>query len=283
MNELFTKLKRLFEPRPRPAESVGEATADRPPPRAAEAPPAEPRAEPPPAEPRAEPPGAESPPVEAVPSREPAALHEDDLAEVRAALEAVAEAPVEIAEPEAEAPLSADEPDGDAAVFADEPEAEAPVALDESEPDALFPPPTLLPPATEEAVDVPAPVGGRVGDALLLTLGTPATTFTVAKTSATLGRGQENTIRLDDLSVSRRHARIAYRQGGYWISDLGSMGGTWVAGTRLNAPRRIAFGDVIDIGLCRLTVSFTGAAAKAETRKSASKPQETTAQVRRRR
>ncbi|MGH2491650.1 MAG: FHA domain-containing protein [Candidatus Limnocylindria bacterium] len=90
-------------------------------------------------------------------------------------------------------------------------------------------------------------------------------TFTVAKSSATLGRGQENTIRLDDLSVSRRHARIVYRQGGYWLSDLGSMGGTWVEATRLNAPRRLAAGEVIDIGLCRLTVGFAGGAAKVET------------------
>ena len=274
MNELFTKLKRLFEPRPRPGETVGEPTADRPPPRVAEAPPAAP--------PPAAPPRAEPPPVEEVPSREPASLHEDDLAEVRAALEAVAEAPVESDEPEAEAPVAASESDEDAPTIADEPEAEAPVTADEPAA-VLFPPPTPLAPPTEGTIDVPAPAGGRVGDALLLTLGTPPTTFTVAKTSATLGRGQENTIRLDDLSVSRRHARIAYRQGGYWLSDLGSMGGTWVDGTRLNAPRRIAFGDVIDIGLCRLTVSFTGAAAKAETRKSASKPQETTAQVRRRR
>jgi hypothetical protein len=258
VNELFAKLKRLFEPRPRPAESVGEPTADRPPPRVAEPP----RAEPPPVEP----PPVEPPPVEAAPSRQAASLHVDDLAEVRAALEAVAEAPVVTREPEAKASAKAEEAEAEAPVTAEEPLA-----------------PTLLPPATEETVDVPAPVGGRVGDALILTLGTPPTTFTVAKTSATLGRGQESTIRLDDLSVSRRHARIAYRQGGYWLSDLGSMGGTWVDGTRLNAPRRIAFGEVIDIGLCRLTVSFAGGAAKAE-KKSASKPQsEVAAQVRRRR
>jgi hypothetical protein len=62
------------------------------------------------------------------------------------------------------------------------------------------------------------------------------------------------------------------------------MGGTWVDGTRLNAPRRIAAGDVIDIGLCRLTVSFVGGAAKAEPKKSTSKPpSEVTAPVRRRR
>ena len=258
MNELFAKLKRLFEPRPRPAESIGEATADRPPPPAAELPRAEPpRAEPP----RAEPPRAEPPPIEAAPSRVPASLAVDDLSEVRAALEAV-ETPVITYEPEAEAPATDDEP-----------------AAAE-----LFPVPEPPPPPTEGTVEVPAPVPGRVGDALVLTLGTPPTTFTVAKTSATLGRGQENSIRLDDLSVSRRHARIAYRQGGYWLSDLGSMGGTWVNGVRLNAPRRIASGEVIDIGLCRLAVGFTGGVAKAETKKSAGKPQsEVATPVRRRR
>ncbi|HEY9325395.1 MAG TPA: FHA domain-containing protein, partial [Candidatus Limnocylindria bacterium] len=76
--------------------------------------------------------------------------------------------------------------------------------------------------------------------------------------------GQENTIRLDDLSVSRRHARIAYKQGGYWLSDTGSMGGTWVDGTRLNAPYRIGAGQIIDIGLCRLTASFAAGAAGAD-------------------
>ncbi len=200
-----------------------------------------------------------------MPSREPASLDVDDLAEVRAALEAVAEAPITAVEPEVEASVPEPTPVPAAA-------STSPLA------------PTLFTPPAEETVDEPAPVPGRAGDALILTLGTPPTTFSVAKTSATLGRGQENTLRLDDLSVSRRHARIAYRQGGYWLSDLGSMGGTWVDGTRLNAPRRIAAGEVIDIGLCRLTVSFTVGPAKAETRKGASAPRsEIAAQVRRRR
>jgi pSer/pThr/pTyr-binding forkhead associated (FHA) protein len=156
--------------------------------------------------------------------------------------------------------------------------------IETAEPEAELSPSVSETHPSEETVDVPAAVPAGVGDALILTLGTPPTTFAVAKTSATLGRGQENTIRLDDLSVSRRHARIAYRQGGYWLSDLGSMGGTWVNGTRLNAPRRIAAGEVIDIGLCRLTVSFGGGAAKVEAKKSASKPQsEVAGQVRRRR
>lgn len=264
VNELFAKLKRLLEPQPRPAESIGEATAERPPPPAAEPP-------------RAEPLRAEPPPVEAAPSRAPASLAVDDLAEVRAALEAVAETPVTAYDPEVEAPTTDDEPE--AAVLFPVPEPTSTPATASSIPSA----PTPLPP-TEETVEAPGALPGRVGDALVLTLGTPPTTFTVAKTSATLGRGQENSIRLDDLSVSRRHARIAYRQGGYWLSDLGSMGGTWVNGARLNAPRRIASGEVIDIGLCRLAVGFTGGVAKAETKKSASKPQsEVATQVKRRR
>jgi hypothetical protein len=79
-------------------------------------------------------------------------------------------------------------------------------------------------------------------------------TFQVTKTGATIGRGPESTIQLADLSVSRKHARIAYRQGAYWLSDLGSMGGTWVDGTKLAGPRRVAAGQTIDIGVCRLRV-----------------------------
>ncbi len=108
--------------------------------------------------------------------------------------------------------------------------------------------------ATAEAiVDVePAPADG-----LTLRLETERgsrSTFQVTKTGATIGRGPESTIQLADLSVSRKHARIAYRQGAYWLSDLGSMGGTWVDGTKLAAPRRVATGQTIDIGVCRLRV-----------------------------
>lgn len=84
-------------------------------------------------------------------------------------------------------------------------------------------------------------------------------TFEVTKAGATIGRGPESTIQLADLSVSRKHAKIAYRQGAYWLSDLGSMGGTWVDGTKLAAPRRVTSGQTIDIGVCRLTVVSAGA------------------------
>ena len=268
MNEFLAKLKRLFQPSPRPTESLREATEDRPPP---------PVIEPPPIEPAS------------TPVREQATVDADDLAEIRAALEAVADPPIAPAEPELA------EPDPEPL----EAETDSPELLPEATGDVTDEAPTpalesitpIAAPAASapERVDAPAQRAARAGDALVLTLGTPPVTFTVTKTTATLGRGQENTIRLDDLSVSRRHARIAFRQGGYWLSDLGSMGGTWVNGTRLSAPRRLAAGEVIDIGLLRLTVGFAGgsasadARATAETKKSAKTRSEAAGQVRRRR
>lgn len=131
--------------------------------------------------------------------------------------------------------------------------AEPPVAP-EAETEAAEAEPVLSALPLELVTEVAGPAAGS----LVLTLATPPATFTIAKSGATLGRGEDNTIRLDDLSVSRRHARIAYRQSGYWLSDLGSMGGTWVGGTRLDAAHRVAADEVIDVGHYRLTVSFAG-------------------------
>jgi len=127
--------------------------------------------------------------------------------------------------------------------------AEPPATLDEAE----SPPPG----SSAEVADGEAPAPAGAG--LVLRLETerePAPTFEVTRSGATIGRGPENTIRLEDLSVSRRHARITYRQGAYWLSDLGSMGGTWVDGTKLNAARRVVAGQLIDIGVCRLRVAL---------------------------
>lgn len=116
-------------------------------------------------------------------------------------------------------------------------------------------------PATN-GVAAPAPRAAPAGDRLVLRLETerrPVPTFEVTGSGATVGRGEENSIRLPDLSVSRRHARITYRQGAYWVRDLGSMSGTWIDGTRLSSPQRIQAGQIIDIGICRLRVE-SGAA-----------------------
>ncbi len=123
---------------------------------------------------------------------------------------------------------------------------EARVAVEEAPSVALEPLPDV-----EPTVAV-APPGGLT--LRLETERSPRSTFEVTKSGATIGRGPESTIQLADLSVSRKHAKITYKQGAYWLSDLGSMGGTWIDGAKLAAPRRVATGQTIDIGLCRLTV-----------------------------
>jgi len=146
----------------------------------------------------------------------------------------------------------------------------------------MTPPPT---PEVEAAVEVPrAPSADE--DRLVLRLeteGGPAPTYEVTRSGATLGRAPENTIRLDDLSVSRRHARITYRQHGYWLSDLRSTSGTWVDGTKLNAPRRIAAGQMIGIGILRLSARFAAAGDEPPPQGAATPPPEMARQRRRRR
>ncbi len=64
-----------------------------------------------------------------------------------------------------------------------------------------------------------------------------------------LGRAADNAVALDDASVSRHHARIAWVDGRPYLTDLESVNGTLVNGARLepNVPVRLGTGDRIVI------------------------------------
>jgi hypothetical protein len=62
-----------------------------------------------------------------------------------------------------------------------------------------------------------------------------------------IGRGRENRLSIDEVAVSRRHARITRREQGYEIVDLGSENGTWVEGRRIQ-QHRLRTGERIVIG-----------------------------------
>jgi pSer/pThr/pTyr-binding forkhead associated (FHA) protein len=67
-----------------------------------------------------------------------------------------------------------------------------------------------------------------------------------------IGRGAGSDLPLQDPYVSRAHAALTRHQGAVYIEDLGSSGGTYVAGERLVAPRQLRDGDVITCATVRL-------------------------------
>ncbi len=65
---------------------------------------------------------------------------------------------------------------------------------------------------------------------------------------ATIGRAVETDIRLDDIEISRRHARILRSAAGFVIEDLGSSNGTFVNGDAVTTATVLRFGDRVKIG-----------------------------------
>src|SRR5258706_16306657 len=63
--------------------------------------------------------------------------------------------------------------------------------------------------------------------------------------TASIGRSSTNDISIPERHVSRQHAVIAFRDGMFTISDLGSANGTFVNDRRLLEPFPLAHGDVI--------------------------------------
>lgn len=74
---------------------------------------------------------------------------------------------------------------------------------------------------------------------------------------AVIGRGADVEVRLDDPTLSRRHARL-FRRGPLWyVEDLGSVNGTFVDGQRVIGGRGLVDGDRLQIGMgCAFRVAL---------------------------
>ncbi|MGE5690629.1 MAG: FHA domain-containing protein [Pseudomonadota bacterium] len=84
--------------------------------------------------------------------------------------------------------------------------------------------------------------GGRSGE-----------TFHPQGERTTIGRSPDCGIFLDDVTVSRRHAVLVEREGGFAIEDQGSLNGTFVNRRRIEGEQRLTDGDEVQIGKYRLT------------------------------
>ena len=83
--------------------------------------------------------------------------------------------------------------------------------------------------------------GGRTGE-----------TFHPEADSTTIGRSPDCGIFLDDVTVSRKHAVLVARDGGFFIEDQGSLNGTFVNRKRVEAAQ-LEDGDEVQIGKYRMT------------------------------
>jgi DNA-binding winged helix-turn-helix (wHTH) protein len=97
------------------------------------------------------------------------------------------------------------------------------------------------------------------------------------------GRDDGAHVRIDDASVSRRHARIVVRDGSAMLEDLGSKNGTFVNRDRLSAPVRLSDGDRIEVGRACLTFRESSPTRSTQTERSSRASRGSAARSRQRR
>ena len=68
----------------------------------------------------------------------------------------------------------------------------------------------------------------------------------------TIGRNPENHLFLDDVTVSRHHARVVRDATGFAIEDLNSLNGTYVNRRRVER-HHLSDGDELQIGKFKLS------------------------------
>jgi pSer/pThr/pTyr-binding forkhead associated (FHA) protein len=76
-----------------------------------------------------------------------------------------------------------------------------------------------------------------------------------AKREVTLGRGDKSDVVLDELEVSKIHARVVEKQGKHILVDLNSDNGVFVNRRRIRTPQVISQQDEIRIGTFVLRIS----------------------------
>jgi pSer/pThr/pTyr-binding forkhead associated (FHA) protein len=97
------------------------------------------------------------------------------------------------------------------------------------------------------------------GQALLLVKRGPnaGSTFLLDNERTTTGRRPDSDVFLDDVTVSRNHARIERRGDSFFVQDDGSLNGTYVNGERVEETK-LASGDEIQIGMFKLVFFAAG-------------------------
>ncbi len=106
----------------------------------------------------------------------------------------------------------------------------------------------------DEGATVPDLMTAKAKNPTLTIMKGPQTgmSFDLEGSSITIGRDPNNAIFLNDMTVSRQHARIDLAKGGpVTIEDLGSLNGTWIDGA-ISSKATLKDGSTVQIGTFRM-------------------------------
>ena len=101
------------------------------------------------------------------------------------------------------------------------------------------------------------PPGGHGGQRNVRLVGGDGRTYPLQMGSTVIGRGDQANLRLPDVGISRRHARLDFDGSQVVLTDLGSTNGTMVNGQRVSAVA-LNPGDMIQLGTTTLTFRVDG-------------------------
>jgi pSer/pThr/pTyr-binding forkhead associated (FHA) protein len=100
-----------------------------------------------------------------------------------------------------------------------------------------------------------AAAGAEAGDGAMLVIrlggGRSGEQFRIDRDVMTIGRAPQSDVFLDDITVSREHARLERTPNGMVLTDQGSLNGTYVNRQRIESSR-LSDGDELQVGKYRL-------------------------------
>jgi diguanylate cyclase (GGDEF)-like protein len=80
--------------------------------------------------------------------------------------------------------------------------------------------------------------------------------FALRDKVALIGRGSDNSIRINEKSVSRNHVKVLRENDKYYLEDLKSRNGTWVNGSVIDAGRRVEVRQGVPVALGNVFISL---------------------------
>jgi pSer/pThr/pTyr-binding forkhead associated (FHA) protein len=80
------------------------------------------------------------------------------------------------------------------------------------------------------------------------------TVVSLVRDEYSIGRAEDNTVRLTERNISRRHARLRRDSSTWLLEDANSYNGLFVNGARVGSVQRLLHGDLVEIGDYKLIV-----------------------------